>query len=215
MYQSPKLNLTDPMAGFSGYNLPGFGTTPKQSTAPTVDLYLSMGLSSLGNVLTTIGQVSASRAKGAYEAGIARTNATIARIQARQVLEAGDFVAARKNVETKSVVGAVRAQQGASGVDVNSGSSVLVRNAIAGAGAMDELTIKTNAARQAWGLETDALESTYKGQYAKMTARNEAEQTILSGGLSAMSGPLGIYRRSKVYGSGGTTSRLPFNLETN
>lgn len=184
-----------------------------QSSIPTTDLYLSMGLSSLGNILNTITQVSAARARGEYESGIAQTNATIARIQAKQALEAGDVMASRANTKTRSIVGSVRAQQGASGIDINSGSSALVRNSVQAAGAEDELTIRTNAARRAWGYETEAIENTYRGQFAKLTAESEADQTLLTGGLKTVSGPFSIWARSKTYGSGGTNNRLPFNLE--
>lgn len=184
-----------------------------QSSMPATNLYLSMGLSSLSAIATTFGAVSSARAKGAYEESIARTNATIARLQAKQAIDAGNALASKKNLETRSVLGAVRAQQGASGIDVNSGSSRVVRSSIANAGATDELTIRNNAARQAWGYETEAIESGFKGQFAKLTATAEADQSLLTGGLRAVSGPLGIYTRSKIYGAGG--NRLPFNLDTN
>jgi hypothetical protein len=113
-------------------------------------------------------------------------------VQARQTLETGDIEAARENLKTQQTIGALRAQQGASGVDVASGSSAAVRAGVAGVGAIDELTIRNNAARQAWGYTTQAIQSTYQGQFAQLTAKAKAAQSLLAGGLQAISGPLAI-----------------------
>lgn len=221
MFEAPDLNLVEPTQGYSGYNVNGFSKTPSSSSyssMPSIGLYASMGLSILGTITTTMQQASAARAQGAYESSIANTNARIARIQARQTIEAGDVMASRKNVETGSIVSSIRAQQGASGIDVGSGSSALVRAGVSAVGAVDELTIRNNAARQAWGYETEAIGDSYKGEYAKLTAKSKETQSILNGGLQAISGPLAIesnYLRWSRYMGGGAGQRLPFDLSTN
>lgn len=200
---TPSLNLIDPELGYSGYTAytpPPATTTPASYGAPL--MYSSMAVSSLGAILTAFGQARAATAQGDYEQGLSRTNATIASIQARQTIEAGDVAASRKDMETQQVVGALRARGGASGVDVNVGSPAAVRTSVAGVGAADELTIRNNAARQAWGFQTEAISDTYKGQFARLTSRSQASQSLLTGGLQAISGPLAIeanYQRFARY----------------
>lgn len=211
----PSLNLTDPSLGYAGYDIPGFPIAKQTSSMPSDLLYASMGLSVIGSIATAYGAAASAKAQGDYEQSIARTNATLARYQADEVRKTGDFMASRKILETQSEVGAIRAVQGGSGIDINSGSSTIVRKAVENVGATDALTIRNNADKQAWGYETEAISDSYKGAFARMRGRNQAEQSLLNGGLSAISMPLGIYARFKSYSGSDASSRLPFNLSTN
>lgn len=174
----------------------------------------SMGISAIGAIATGLESSSATKAQGDYEASISRTNAAIAGVQQRQALQIGDIEASRKNIQTESTVGSERAAQGASGIDVASGSSALIRASTEGVGAIDELTIRNNAARQAWGYQTEAIQDTYQGQFAKLTASAKSQQALLTSGLQAISGPLAIesnyLRWSRYMGGGATGSGVPF-----
>jgi hypothetical protein len=203
--------------GASGMpNYPGGTATAPNGINPSnsfKDLnYASMGVSALSAITTAIGSARAATAQGEIENSIAQTNAAIAGVQSKQTLEAGDIEASRKNLQTQQQVGAERASQGASGTDVASGSNALVRNATTGAGAIDELTIRNNAARQAWGYQVQATQDTFKGQFAQLTAKAQSEQSLLAGGLQAISGPAGIeanYLRWQKY-LGGSGGNMPF-----
>lgn len=168
--------------------------------------------SSLG---TAFSQSSAITAKGTYDQSIADTNAKIAGLQEKQTLEAGDLSASRTNLKTQQTTGAMRAAQGASGTDVNTGSNVLARQSADFAGKIDELTIRNNAMREAWGFKTQAISDTFQGQFAKMTATSQSEQTLLTGGLQAIEGPLGIYANYKRWSSrysGGSGTGVPYDM---
>jgi hypothetical protein len=172
-----------------------------------------MGLSAIGAITNAFSRASALKAQGDYESTIANTNAKIANLQAKQTLEAGDIIASRKNLETQQKVGAIKAQQGASGVDVASGSAAAVRASAEGAGTQDELTIRNNAQRQAWGYQTEAINDTFKGQFAQLTAKAGAQQSLMAGGLQAVEGPLAIesnYMRWDRYMGGGSGTGVPF-----
>lgn len=171
-------------------------------------MYAGMGISAIGAITNAFSEAAADKAQGAYESTIANTNAEIAGVQARQTLETGDIEASRKELQTQGQVGAERAAQGASGVDVASGSSALVRGSTALAGGIDELTIRNNAARQAWGYQTQAIQSTFQGQFDQLTATSKSTQALLTGGLQAVSGPLSIesnyLRFARYMGVGGS-----------
>lgn len=183
------LNLIEP--GVLPEGMPTPVQSPASSPANTAML-ASMGLSAVGSIVTGLESAAATKAQGAYESSIANTNAAIAGVQAKQALETGDILASRKELETEGKIGQERAAQGASGVDIASGSSALVREATKLSGGIDELTIRNNAARQAWGYQTEAIQSTYQGQFASLTAAAKSQQSLLTAGLGAVSGPLAI-----------------------
>lgn len=218
---APSLNLIDTRDPYSMVGpdpIPLAPGTPTPVSHVAGAMYASMGLSAISAITGAIMQSSAMRAAGDYQASIAATNAKIAGIQEKQALEAGDVEASRQNLKTQATIGAIKAAQGASGTDVASGSSAIVRSGVAGAGAIDELTIRNNAARRAWGFQTEALEDTFKGQFAQLTAKAQSTQSLITGGLQAISGPLGIestYLRFARYMGGGGGSGVPFpNMST-
>jgi len=189
----PSLDLIDPNNEFqsaASYQFPT--STPPKTNWAEGEMYGAMGVSALSALISGFSQSSAARAQGDIQASVARTNAAIARLQAKQTIEAGSAEASKINQRTAQTVGSLRAAQGASGIAVNSGSNALITNAVTGMGMQDELTIRNNAARRAWGFETQAIQDTYKGQFEQLTGNAAARQSLLTGGLKAISTPLAI-----------------------
>lgn len=172
----------------------------------------SAGISAISSIGSAISQAGAYRAQGDIESTISRINGNIASLQSKETLEQGDVEASREELKTEQETGSILAGQGASGIDVSSGSSVLERNAVRSTGEQDALTIKNNAQRQAFGYNMQALQDTYKGQFAELTAKAQADQTILNGGLQAIERPLSMYANSLRWQryEGGTGDRKPF-----
>lgn len=182
-------------------------------TGSLTPLYASMATSSISSIGTAFSQSRALSANGSVQQSIADSNAKIANLQADEVVSDANVTASRTAARARQVSGTVKANQGGSGVDVNSGSPLATRLGIDSASEIDEMTIRNNAARKAWGIKTQAMEDTYQGKVASMTAKNEAEQTLLSGGINAVSGPLGIYANYSKWSRsarGGTEEDLPF-----
>lgn len=177
---------------------------------------LAAGASAISSAFSSIGsayaQSRAISAQGDYQKAVADTNANLANIEGEQAIQAGDFAASRKSVETRNAVSTELARGGASGISVGSGSSALTRIGTDLAGKIDLLTIKNNAARQAWGYKTQALNDTFSGQISKMTAASRSQQTLLNGGLEAVRGPLSIYANSQLLQRryGGGNSDVPY-----
>lgn len=160
------------------------------STAP---MYAAMFTNSISAVGTGISQSRAISAQGDYESSVANTNARLSELKANESLHAGDAEIARRNEETKLQTGAARAAAGASGTDVGSGSTARAIRSIGDIGSLDALTIKNNAARTAWGFQTQAVLDRFRGQMARLTAKSQSEQTLVTGGLRAVAGPLSTY----------------------
>lgn len=176
-------------------------------------MYASAGIGAISSIVGAFTQSSAYKAQGDIEASIARTNSNIAKLQSKEAIEQGEIEASREDIKTNQIVGSVRATQGASGIDVASGSSALVRNSITSVGDQDELTIRNNAQRRAFGYQAQALQETGRGEFAQLTAKAQSTQSLINGGLQAIQVPLGIYANSLRWQrfEGGGGDRLPFD----
>lgn len=123
-----------------------------------------------------------------YQAQVAANNAVIARQNAVQDIQAGEIAATNKGLQTRAKVGSEKAIQGASGVDVNSGSAAAVRAGTAEIGMLDALTIRSNAAKQAYSQQVAAGSydaqselDKMKGAQAERAGTIGATGTLLSG----------------------------------
>jgi hypothetical protein len=176
------------------------GDTAGMTAAQATDMQAaSMGASAITSIAGGFENAAAMKAQGNYASSIATTNASMARLKASQTLEAGDVAASRKDLETRGAVGTARAIAGGSGVDVNKGSPAMVQAGIETAGGVDVATIKNNAARAAWGYQTQAIQDTYTAQFETLTAKQKAIQSITTGGLSAISQPLSMYSQRALW----------------
>lgn len=126
-----------------------------------------------------------------FQAQIARNNAEISRMNARQATEAGNAAATQSMLRTRAIVGQTKAAQAASGIDVNSGSAVDVQASERMLGMMDALTIRSNAARAAYGYQAEAGNQLARAESLRRTGKMrriggfmDASGTILEGASS-------------------------------
>ena len=131
------------------------------------------------------GQSSASAAK--YEANLYTQKAAVEGREATIAGMSGSEQAAMSSQKTKATVGALKTNEAAGNISVNSGSAVDVRASAQSLGELDALTIRSNAAREAYGhllaKSSDTAESQLK--------RAEASNDLVSGDLSGVSTFLG------------------------
>lgn len=173
-------------------------TSGGSTDAQAKDIMLvSMATSAISSVSSAIQNAQAIKAQGFYASSIANSNAAMAKLKATQALQAGDVAASRKDMVTRGQVGTARAMASGSGVDVNVGSPAAVQSEIRTAGASDVLTIKNNAAREAWGYQTQAIQDTFEGQFSNLTAKSKAQQSLVTGGLQAISGPMALWAKEE------------------
>jgi len=113
---------------------------------------------------------------------VARNNAMIARQNAVWTEQSGVAKETAQGMKTAATVGGIKASQGASGIDVNTGSAATVRQAAAKLGALDALTIRSNTAREAYGYEVAATSDTAQAGLLEM----EAKQAKTAGDVDAL-----------------------------
>lgn len=130
------------------------------------------GLSTIGTFGSLVGSIfgavgksqegKAAEASAKYNAQVAANNATLAEQSARLAGAAGNAQTEQAQLKTRAQVGGIIATQGASGVDVSSGSALDVRSSAKQLGQLNALTVRSNAAKSAYGYQTEA--ANYKGQ---------------------------------------------------
>lgn len=145
----------------------------------------------------------------AYQAQVAVNNAAITRSNEAAALTAGQAEESNSKLRAGALIGEQLAAQGANGLDVNVGSPSNVRQATATVGAMDAAMIHYNAARQAFGLESEAGNFETQAALDRSAASNatkvgatKAFSTILSG-ATALSSKWAGYKSTGALASGG------------
>ena len=106
----------------------------------------------------------ATAASDAYQAQVAANNAALARQQGKLDIQSGEIAAVNQGLKTRATVGEQKAMQGASGIDVNTGSAAAVRAGTGEMGMLDALTIRSNAVKKAYADEVQANSDTAQGQ---------------------------------------------------
>lgn len=131
------------------------------------------------------GQAQANAAK--YNAAVESQNAAISTTNAQIAGQAGAAQAGIQGQKNKATLGAITANQGASGIDLNSGSDIAVRSSARELGELDALSIRSNAARQAYGYENQAVSQQAQSTLSDFEAKNDQQ----AGQLNAASTFLG------------------------
>jgi hypothetical protein len=113
-------------------------------------------------------------------------NAEFAEWQAVDALDRGKVNEKRQRQTTEGVIGSQRTSFAAQNVDVNKGSSLDVQADAAYLGELDALTIRNNAAKEAYGYRVGAEDLMLRGKYARREGEMGAINTILGGGSSLL-----------------------------
>lgn len=165
-------------------------------TLPLV-AYSALGLMAVGGAVGTYGAIQAGdAAKGSanYNAKVAQRNSAVSQENATIASQSGEAQAGIQGQKTKATVGAITANQGASGVDIGSGSATDVRSSARELGELDALTIRSNAAREAYGYqvqgknqEAQGTLDIFEGKAAKAASYVNAGSTFLGAAGQATS----------------------------
>lgn len=156
----------------------------------------------------------ATQAQGNYEARLFEQNAGVADLQAADSIARGTLAEQKLRGETRQTVGGQRVGLAAQGIDINSGSAADVQAEAQSIGETDALTTRLNAAREAWGFQTQAqdlrnrAELTRRGASAQAGAlRTAATGTLLTTASS-------LYGQSRSWSSGGGASSRSIDSAT-
>ncbi len=169
----------------------------------------SMALAAAGGIVSGIGAKESGDASAAayrYKAGVALLNKQINDQNANWALEAGGIKGMEEGLKAGQEIAQTKAVQGASGLDVNTGSNEAVRDTQTKVAQFDQNVISWNASKTAWGFEskaaTDVAESNLD-LFAADTAKRGGEISMVSSFLGGASNVAGKWMQGKSAGAFG------------
>lgn len=158
----------------------------------------SIALTAGGSILSGISaksQANATAGMYGYQSQISRLNQQLSLQNRDWALQAGGKAAVQYGMKARADAGAIKAGQSASGISLDSDSSVAVRDSQKLITRMDTETINTDTARKAYGFEVQAATA---GAQSEMYDR-AASDTKKAGNLSMMA--------SLISGAGSVASK--------
>lgn len=180
---------------------------------------LAIGTAIAGTTMSVIGQVKAGNAAARMgeaeqraansQAELMEYNAAVEDLRATDAIFRGAEDEQRFRSMVRGAIGAQRAGFAAGNIDVGFGSAVDVQEDAAKLGELDALTIRTNAAREAWGYQVSAedfrrgaditrkegVAAAESGRVARGTSRWNATSTALGSAGSLLEARYGFGRR--------------------
>lgn len=144
----------------------------------------SYGLPALMAVQAVTGAYS-TYMQGKAQQSISKANARISELQAKDALKRGHEAEGISRQKTKKLIGSQRAALAAQGIRVDAGSALDIQLEAGDIGELDALTIRNNAAREAFGFMQEASNSSMQGRLAYQAGVNRSIDTLLGGGLRA------------------------------
>ena len=172
---------------------------------------ISLGLSAASTglqVMATMQQGKAQRAQAAYQAQVDRNNQTVAKWQAQDAIDRGKIERQEHAIKVSLLTGRAQAVLGASGTDVTQDGAPTLLADIAETGNLEERIIESNAEREAFGYEVNAMN--YGASAALNESRASRSNTLetvgaLFGGASSVANKWFSYRQATTMYGGGQT----------
>ena len=141
--------------------------------------------------------VRAQKMESDYKRSQLDLNRQMADISAKDAIDRGEREALALRGRTKRLIGSQRAALAAQGINIESGSAAEVQADTAALGAVDELTIRNNAYREAFGYKAQAISYGGQGAFTGIASNFAQRSTILTAGAQFGSEALGTYSRYK------------------
>jgi hypothetical protein len=116
---------------------------------------------------------------------ISESNKEMADIQAKAAIKGGEKAEAQSRQRYKKLLGKQRAAMAAQGISLTGGSAQDIQQETQDISELDALTIKMNAAREAFGFESRGRGFGMQGQFAQRAGTTGAISTLLTGGLKS------------------------------
>lgn len=144
---------------------------------------IGIGFMAAGGYMQYKGQ----RQAGAMAEQAGQFNAAVGEIKAKDAEQRGVQDEFFHRLRTRKLIGEQRVAFAASGVDITDPDSTAV-NVVADTAKMSEidaLTIRMNAAREAWGYRTQAAQDAFAGRLSNFERKQAANAALINAGSNA------------------------------
>lgn len=176
--------------------------------------YAAAGVGAM-ELMNSYAQSQAMKRQGDYEMSMADINSKYSDMQAADAIERGDKASNNYRKKVNQTAGSQRASLAAQGIAVDSGSAADIVDQTREVGAQDAATIRANAFREALGFKQASFQSQFQGRNARNTGYANANNTLMGGGLRALSSGIQTYGASKDWMDGGSNLDNPRNRPRN
>ncbi len=175
---------------------------------PTTIAIASLGASVLGTAVGAYGQYQAGQAQAGqarYQAQVAENNRVISEQQARDAEMRGQLAENERRRQTGALIGRQRTALAANGVLVDDGSALDITSDTAALGEVDALTLRANAAREAYGYRAQGNNFGAEAGLQRARASSAATAGAVGAGATLLSGAGTVadrwttYRRQGVF----------------
>ncbi len=155
-------------------------------TANALQLLATTGGATAG-LVASVSRASAERGRARAEAAGLATARRVTEAAAADVARRGREEEAKIRARSRRLRGGQRAAIAAQGIDVESGTAALLQAETLNIGALDAITTRNNAMRQAVGLRMEAEQLRAQERLVRGAGRGQARATLLTGGLRFIS----------------------------
>jgi len=145
-----------------------------------------------------------------YLADVSRINQRISKENASYERDRGEVMAGEAGMEARANLGAAKAAQASSGIDIGSGSASRVRESMIEIGSFNQAMIRSNAAKVAYGYEVEATQAEAQAAIHDMQSdldKMNAQNATTAAGITRQGLPL-LQRAYDVAGQAGNVNAL-------
>jgi hypothetical protein len=183
------------MAGASAVGGPAFlgGASSLAAAAASTPwlTYGSLGASLLSTAAGVYGQVqsgAAAAGQARYQAQVAENNRIIAEQQAKDAEMRGQMAEDARRHQTRMLIGRQRTALAANGMLVDDGSALDITGDAAAQGEIDVLTLRANAAREAYGYRAQGANFMTDAGLQRARAASAGPAALVGAGATLLSG---------------------------
>lgn len=174
------------------------GTALGASAASATATGAMASLSIASTALSAYGQYQQGQqaeATANYNAKVAERDAQNKEIAATDAVRRGQLAEDQQRQKTRQILASQRVGLAAGGDDLSDISTQSIFGDTAAAGELDALTIRSNAAREAWGLKNDAASSIAQAQGSRIQGSAAANAGTMGAAGTVIGGAAKIYDR--------------------
>lgn len=141
-----------------------------------------LGLAGL-SAIQSFSQARAARTQGKLQRRAIRLQEQLQEVLARDAIKRGKKQELQFRQSVRKLIGAQRVSLAAQGIEIGTGSAADIQQETALLGALDALTIRNNAFREAAGFKLGAAGLATQRSLAGFAAQTEMSATLTTGGL--------------------------------
>jgi hypothetical protein len=145
-----------------------------------------MAVMAVTTVASTAFQAQAQRKQGKFQKGVAAYNARVAENEAQETRNIANEAENIQRRKTAELLSKQKAQLGAAGVELTSGSPLQLQEDTLTLGEADALRIRSNFESRIASLQTGAELTRQQGEFAEAAGTTRAAGTILGGTAKVM-----------------------------